>query len=36
MEKIPKFAKRRASNKAVGPEKKSKIKKPKAYAYSGL
>ena len=36
MEKIPKFNKRRAFNKAVGPEKKSKINKRRAYVYSGL
>ena len=34
--KIPKFNKRRAFNKAVGPGKKSKINKPRAYVYSGL
>ena len=33
---IPKFNKRRAFNKAVGPGKKSKIDKRKAYVYSGL
>ena len=36
MEKIPKFNKRRAFNKAVGPGKKSKINKRRAYVYSGL
>ena len=36
MEKIPKFNKRRAFNKAVGPGKKSKINKSRAYVYSGL
>ena len=36
MEKIPKFNKLRAFNKAVGPEKKSKINKHRAYVYSGL
>ena len=36
MEKIPKFNKRRASNKAVRPGKKSKINKRRAYVYSGL
>ena len=35
MEKIPKFDKRRAFNKAVGPAKKSKINKRRAYVYSG-
>ena len=30
------FNKRRAFNKAVGPRKKSKINKPRAYLYSGL
>ena len=34
--KIPKFDKRRAFNKAVGPGKKSKINKRRAYVYSGL
>ena len=34
--KIPKFNKRRAFNKAVGPGKKSKINKRRAYVYSGL
>jgi hypothetical protein len=36
MEKISKFDKRRAFNKAVGPGKNSKIKKRRAYVYSGL
>ena len=36
MEKIPKFNKRRAFNKAVGPGKKSKNNKRTAYVYSGL
>ena len=36
MEKIPKFDKRRAFNKAVGPGKKPKINKHRAYVYSGL
>ena len=36
MEKNPKFNKRRAFNKAVGPGKKSKINKHRAYVYSGL
>ena len=36
MEKIPKFNKRRAFNKAVGPGKKSEINKRRAYVYSGL
>ena len=36
MEKIPKSNKRRAFNKAVGPGKKSKINKRRAYIYSGL
>ena len=36
MEKNPKFNKRRAFNKTVGPEKRSKINKPRAYVYSGL
>ena len=36
MEKIPKFDKRKASNKAVGPGKKYKINKRRAYVYSGL
>ena len=36
MEKIPKFNKRRAFNKAVGPGKSSKINNPRAYVYSGL
>ena len=36
MERIPKFNKRRAFNKAVGPGKKSKIDKYRAYVYSGL
>ena len=35
-EKIPKFNKRRAFNKAVGPGKKSKVNKRRAYVYSGL
>ena len=33
MEKIPKFNKRRVFNKAVGPGKKSKINKRRAYIY---
>ena len=36
MEKISKFDKRRAFNKAVGPGKNSKINKRRAYVYSGL
>ena len=36
MEKILKFDKRRAFNKAVGPGKKFKIDKRRAYVYSGL
>ena len=36
MEKIPKFNKRRAFNKAVGPGNESKINKRRAYVYSGL
>ena len=36
MVKIPKLNKRRAFNKAVGPGKKSKIIKRRAYVYSGL
>ena len=36
MEKIPKFNKRRAFNKAVGPGKISKINKRRAYFYSGV
>ena len=36
MEKILKFDKCRAFNKAVGPGKKSKINKCRAYVYSGL
>ena len=36
MEKNPKFNKRRAFNKAVGPGKKSKINKRRAYVYSGI
>ena len=36
MEKIPKLDKRKAFNKAVGPGKKSKINKRRAYVYSGL
>jgi hypothetical protein len=36
MEKIPKFNKRRAFDKVVGPGKKSKINKHRAYIYSGL
>jgi hypothetical protein len=36
MEKIPRFYKCRAFNKAVGPGKKSKINKRRAYVYSGL
>ena len=35
METIPKLDKRRAFNKAVGPGKKSKINKHRAYVYSG-
>ena len=34
--KIPKFNKRRAFNKAVGPGKISKINKRRDYVYSGL
>ena len=34
--KIPKFNKRRAFNKAVGPGKKFKSNKRRAYVYSGL
>ena len=34
--KIPKFNKSRAFNRAVGPGKKSKINKRRAYVYSGL
>jgi len=34
MEKTQKFDKRRAFNKAVGPGKKSKINKLRAYVYS--
>ena len=33
MEKIPKFNKRRAFNKSVGPEKKSKTIKRRTYVY---
>ena len=33
MEKMSKFDKRRAFNKAVGPGKKSKINKRRAYVY---
>ena len=36
MEKIPKFNKRRAFDKDVGPGKESKINKHRAYVYSGL
>ena len=36
MEKIPKFNKRRAFNKAVGPGKNFKINKRRGYVYSGL
>ena len=36
LRKIPKFNKRRAFNKAVGPGKKYKINKRRAYIYSGL
>ena len=36
LRKIPKFNKRRAFNKVVGPGKKSKINKRRAYVYSGL
>jgi hypothetical protein len=36
MEKIPKSKKHRAFNKAVGPGKKPKINKRRAYVYSGL
>ena len=36
MEKIPKFNKRRAFNKTVGPGKKSEFDKRRAYVYSGL
>ena len=36
MEKIAKFNKRRAFTKAVGPGKKSKNNKRRAYVYSGL
>ena len=36
MKKIPKFNKRRAFDKTVGPGKKSKINKRRAYVYSGL
>jgi len=35
MEKFPKFNKCRAFNEAVGPGKKSKINKCRAYVYSG-
>ena len=35
MEKIPKFNKRRAFNKNVGPGKTSKINKPRTYVNSG-
>ena len=34
--KIPRFNKRRAFNKVVGPGKKSKNNKHRAYVYSGL
>jgi len=36
MEKVSKFNKHRAFNKAVGPGKRSKINKRRAYVYSGL
>ena len=36
LKKIPKFNKCRAFNKAVGPGKKSKINKRRAYVYLGL
>jgi hypothetical protein len=36
MAKIPKIDKRWAFNRAVGPGKKSKINKRRAYVYSGL
>jgi hypothetical protein len=36
MEKNPKSNKRRASKKAVGPGKKCKIDKCRAYVYPGL
>ena len=36
MEKIPKFDKHRAFNKAVGPGKYSELDKRRAYIYSGL
>ena len=36
MEKIPKFNKLRAFDKAVGPGKKYKINKRRAYVYSRL
>ena len=36
MEKTPKFNKRRAFNKPVGPGKNTKINKRRAYVYSGL
>ena len=36
LENIPKFNKRRAYNKAVGPGKKFKINKCRAYVYTGL
>jgi hypothetical protein len=36
MKIFPKFNKRRAFNKAVGPGKDSKINKRRAYVYSGL
>ena len=36
MAKIPKFNKRRAFDKDVGPGKESKINKHRAYVYSGL
>jgi hypothetical protein len=36
MEKIPKFNKLRAFNKAVGPGKSSEINNRRAYVYSGL
>ena len=36
VQNFPKFNKRRAFNKAVGPEKKYKINKRRAFVYSGL
>ena len=36
MEKNPKFNKRRAFDKDVGPGKESKINKHRAYVYSGV